>query len=136
MGAQCFAKTLAGITAMAASTQLIVRLEPAEKKRVAREAKRSGTTLSGYVRAKLFNDDDTSEELTLQQFLADLRPKVRNALNAIDIEMETISLLRKEAAARAAHVAERTRQDLSSGELLAVADRLQLRPVRARRKAR
>ena len=121
---------------MAATTQLIVRLEPAEKKRVAREAKRSGTTISGYVRAKLFNDDDTSEELTVQQFLADLRPKVRNALNAIDIEMETISLLRKEAAACAAHVAERTRQAFSPGDLLAVADRLQLRPVRARRKAR
>ena len=121
---------------MAATTQLIVRLDPAEKKRVAREAERSGTTLSDYVRAKLFNDDDSDEEPGIRQLLTDLRPIVRKGLDAIDIEMATISRLREEATVRAATVAERTRQDLSRSELLAVADRLQMRPVRARRKAR
>jgi hypothetical protein len=88
------------------------------------------------VRAKVFNDEACEEELALKKLLTDLRPMVRKALNTIDIDMETISRLREEATVRAATVAERTRQDLSTRELLAVAGRLQHRSEHARRKTR
>jgi hypothetical protein len=121
---------------VAATTQLIVRMDPIEKKRVVKDAKRSDRTLSDYVRAKLLTDDLTEEESMLQSVLAELRPTVESALRSIDANLLAIQELRNQAEGRTTGVADRARKELDADELAAVAERLQLATHSATRRTR
>ena len=120
---------------MAATAQLIVRLEPDEKQRVADEAQQSKRTISDYVRSRLFGDDATAEDKALVQFLVDIRPRVRKAMKSIDGDLAAIAALRKQAA-EASAIAQRTRAALDSEALDAIVERLDLTPAPAARRAR
>lgn len=126
---------------MAVTEQLIVRLDRNEKQQVAREAKRSDSTISDYVRRRLFDKDLPDADQALIQVLAELKPMVKRAVRAIDANLAKIHQLRESASDSVEKVAARVRPELSPDELVAVADRLQLqapapRPAVQRRAAR
>jgi mobilization protein NikA len=126
---------------MAATEQLIVRLDRREKAQVASEAKRSDSTISDYVRRRLFDKDLPDADQALIQVLAELKPRVKQAVRAIDANLTKIHQLRNSATERDGSAATRARAELSTDELAAVADRLQLqepavRPASPRRAAR
>lgn len=126
---------------MAATEQLIVRLDRKEKAQVANEAKRSDSTISDYVRRRLFDKDLPDADQALIQVLAEIKPRVKQAVRAIDANLTKIHQLRNSAADRDGKAATRARTELLTDELAAVADRLQLqtpskRPASSRRVAR
>jgi len=133
--------TLHGDTAMASTEQLIVRLDRREKAQVASEAKRSDSTISDYVRRRLFDKDLPDADQALIQVLAELKPRVKKAFRVIYANLTKIHQLRNSATDRDESAATRARTELSTDELAAVADRLQLqapseRPASPRRAAR
>ena len=111
---------------MAATEQLIVRLNRKQKAQVASEAKRSNSTISDYVRRRLFDKDLPDADQALIQVLAELKPKVKQAVRAIDANLSKIRQLRNVAGDRDEKAATHARNELSTDELAAAAERLQL----------
>lgn len=112
---------------MPVTEQLNIRLEPGEKQRVAEAARRSDSTVSAYVRKRLFGRQVDDTDQALIETLADIKPMVLQATRIIDRNLAEIQKLRVEKELLDdTSVAERTRNELSQAELAAVADRLQL----------
>lgn len=128
---------------MAVTEQINVRLEPGERERVAEAARRSNTTVSSYVRQRLFGRQPDNADAALLNMLAEMKPMVSRALHTIDSNLAEIRRLRDDRPERDdAAVAERARREFNPVELAAIAERLQLAPLppapaaRARKGAR
>lgn len=125
---------------MAVTEQINVRLEPGERERVAEAARRSNTTVSAYVRQRLFGKQPNNADVALLNMLAEMKPMVTRAMRTIDGNLAEIRRLRDDQAQLDdAAVIERARRELNPVELAAVAERLQLtapapapEPTRAR----
>lgn len=114
---------------MAVTEQINVRLEPGERERVAEAARRSNTTVSSYVRQRLFGRQPNNADAALLNMLAEMKPMVTRALHTIDSNLVEIRRLRDNAPKRDdAAVAERARHEFNPVELAAIAERLQLAP--------
>lgn len=122
---------------MPVTEQLNIRLEPGEKRRVAEAARRSDSTVSAYVRQRLFGRQVDDTDQALIEMLAEIKPMVSRVMHAIDGNLAEIQKLRvaKELCDDVG-VAEQARNELSQAELAAVADRLQLTAPAPRRAAR
>lgn len=128
---------------MAATEQINIRLEPGERERVAAAARLSNTSVSSYVRQRLFDRAPGNADAALLHMLAEMKPMVSRALNTIDKNLTEIRRLRDDRPKRDdAAVAERARREFNPVELAAIAERLQLAPpppapvARARKGAR
>lgn len=114
---------------MAVTEQINVRLEPGERERVAEAARRSNTTVSSYVRQRLFGRQPDNADAALLNMLAEMKPMVSRALHTIDSNLAEIRRLRDDRPERDdAAVAERARREFNPVELAAIAERLQLAP--------
>lgn len=115
---------------MAVTEQINVRLEPGERERVAEAARRSNTTVSSYVRQRLFGRQPDNADAALLNMLAEMKPMVSRALHTIDSNLAEIRRLRDDRPERDdAAVAERARREFNPVELAAIAERLQLAPL-------
>lgn len=115
---------------MPVTEQLNIRLAPGEKQRVAEAARRSDSTVSDYVRQRLFGRQVDDADQALLEMLADIKPMVARAIRTIDGNLAKIQTLRAAKEPRDdAGVAERARKELDQAELAVVADRLQLAAV-------
>lgn len=128
---------------MAVTEQINIRLEPGERERVAEAARLSNTTVSAYVRQRLFGRQPDNTDAALLNMLAEMKPMVTRALRTIDGNLDEIRRLRDDRPKRDdAEVAERARREFNPVELAAIAERLQLAPpppapvARARKGAR
>ncbi|WP_045762271.1 plasmid mobilization protein [Xanthomonas albilineans] len=120
---------------MAATEQLNIRVKPGEKERVARDARREGSSnVSDYVRQRLFGHQPSDADQALLGMLAEIKPMVTRAIRTIDVNLAEIQKLRDGiGSCDDVAVAERARNELNAVELAAVAERLQLQPLPARR---
>lgn len=115
---------------MAVTEQINVRLEPGERERVAEAARRSNTTVSSYVRQRLFGRQPDNADAALLNMLAEMKPMVSRALHTIDSNLAEIRRLRDDRPERDdTAVAERARREFNPVELAAIAERLQLAPL-------
>lgn len=115
---------------MAATELLTLRLEPGEKERVARAAHRAGSAnVSDYVRQRLFGRKPSDADQALLQMLAEIKPRVTQAVEAIDVNLAEIRRLRESQLRRDDDaVLERAKREFNATELAAIAERLQLEP--------
>lgn len=108
---------------MAATEQLNIRLAPAERRRIAAEARRSERSVSDYVRDRLLGEPLTETDRALLAGLKEMRASIRSTVRRIDASMAEIQRLKAAAAGKGER---RDPARLSAAELEAVAERLAL----------
>lgn len=109
---------------MAATSRLIVMMEPAEKAAIEARAEAARVSTAEFVRRRLFGRAGPEEEAFLGT-LAGLKPLVRRAYKTIDANLADIRRLRESSRQRDAEVARNARAELTRSELASVARRLE-----------
>lgn len=112
---------------MAATARLIVMMERDEKAALEAQAETAEVSTAEFVRRRLFSRGEPEEE-TFLELLAELKPRIRNAAKTIDANLSEIRALRQSGDKRDAQIAARVRRELTSNELSAIADRVQVLP--------
>lgn len=112
---------------MAATARLIVMMEQDEKAALEAQAEAAEVSTAEFVRRRLFSRREPEEE-TFLELLAELKPRVRNAAKTIHANLSEIRALRQSGDERDAQIAARVRGELTSSELSAITDRLQVLP--------
>jgi hypothetical protein len=108
---------------MPATARLIVMMEDEEKSALEAQAAAADVSTAELARRRLFHRDEPEAE-ALRDLLATLKPVVRRASRMIDANLVQIREMRDATAARDAAIVERTRREMTAGELDAIADRL------------